>query len=65
MKELYEKDRGLLDQKDRMKRMKEGREHLSIIKKQEGKGVVSLGVLDEINLDNIDDFISEMPYPSK
>ena len=65
MKELYDKDRGLLDQRDRFKRMKEGRDHLNIIKKKEGKGVVPIDALDELNLDNIEEFISGMPPKQK
>ena len=54
MKELYDKDNELAELRDRKKRMKEGRENLDIIRKREGKGVVPIGALDELQLDDID-----------
>ena len=51
MKELYERDKDLADLRERQKRMKEGREHLDIIKMREGRGVVPIGALDDLQLD--------------
>jgi hypothetical protein len=65
MKELYDKDRDMLEQRERMKRMKEGRDNLNIIKKKEGRGVVPIGAMDELNLDNVEEYLSEMPRQSK